>query len=108
MANKATRKLRNSIRTASKKRQIEVIRDKPVFNYHNDTKGKFVEQRFPTASPNADGLISRSQRRNMAMRVYRNKGPEGGASNTAHEPWIRGEYVRHKNHRYIEYRQPSA
>lgn len=109
MANKNTRSLRKAIQAAGRKGAQEVSIDKPVFNYHNDNKGKFIQVNFPTARANSDGLISANKRRNMAQRVYRNSGgPSGGMSVTVHEPALRGEYVKHKNHGYIEYRQFAA
>jgi len=57
-------------------------------------------------TPNSDGVISVNERRNTQMRVLHNTGA-GGGSLTVHEPIYKSRYVIHKNHKYLDYRQPS-
>jgi hypothetical protein len=105
MANKNTRSLRKMIRAAGRKGQDNVTIARPVFNYHSQDSGKFNNITFPTARPNKEGVISGSERRNMCMRVYVNRGEGnvGTGSMTCHEPITRKNPVINKGHKYKDF-----
>lgn len=112
MANKNTKQIRIQIRAAGKRGEDYTQRQQPVGDYHNGDKGRFITQTFPTARVKGDGVNSVNKRRNSCQRVYLNKG-EGGVlqSLTAHEPFVKGEYMVFPNHRQYEnweYRRVSA
>ena len=120
MANKATKALRLQIRKASKAGELEVQHLQPVFNYHscgdNDDfrahpSSFFTKVQFPTAVVGKGGTVSANQRRNMAMRVFSNKGEDGRKDTvTCHEPLVKGAFITFKNHDYLKggYAQPKS
>lgn len=105
MANKNTKALRVQITKACRRGESRVESLVPVSDYHNDSKPRFTTRRTPTPIRGKDGLVSCNERRNTAMRVCINRGPDGrGFSTTLHEPLVRGRFVVNKNHKYMEYR----
>lgn len=120
MANKNTRQLRVRVRKAGKRGEDEIQYDQPVPNYHSKGTGDdfrakpssfFIGMTCPTARVRADGLVSSNRKRNSAMRVYVNKGPDNKSQSlTAHEPLLAHEHMIFKNHRQydkFEYRRVS-
>jgi hypothetical protein len=111
MANKNTRRLRQSIRQAGKAGNASVVNRKPVFNYHSHTGSfdtAFVNQTFPTAVMGKDGIVSANERRNTCQRVYHNSTQQGSASLTCHEALNPDGPMVFKAHGYIEYRRPNS
>jgi hypothetical protein len=63
--------------------------------------------------PNKDGVVSANPRRNMQMKVLRNKGEDGkSASLTVHVPMDENRFVTYPNHNYMaeqnRYKQPAT
>ena len=109
MANKNTKVLRKRIASASRKGERSVLHDKPVYNWHSNPKKEFITQEFPTATVGGDNVVSGNRKKNLVMRVYRNKDQNGKCDSlTCHEPALKGEFIRPRNHQYLTYRQPRV
>jgi len=106
--NKNTKKLRAELRAASKAGQSSFTHQKPAPNWHDLDEPRFTPQIFPTSRANREGVVSAVARRNMCERVFVNVGENGKkASVTRHEPLNDKSFITHKNHGYLEYRQPA-
>ena len=102
--NKNTKNIRRQIQAAAARGEATVTVSIP-------------SSRYPLAQSKADGMtnvvrstslvgsndtVSTNRRRNMAMRVYRNKDENGKQSSlTTHEPLLAGEFVTFKGHDYL-------
>lgn len=109
--NKNTKQVRNQIRKAGKTGAAFVETQVPVRNYHSCQNTLLTKVNRPTAFVGADKIVSSSKKRNMAMRVFRNKNELGKSSSlTVHAPLDPERPVVFKGHGYIAdkrlYRQP--
>lgn len=109
--NKNTKQVRNQIRKAGKAGAASVETQVPVPNYHSCQGTLLVKVNRPTSLVGADKIVSTNRKRNMAMRVFRNKNEFGKSSSmTVHAPLDPEFPVVFKGHEYIAdkrlYRQP--
>ena len=104
MANKNTRNVNRQIRKAGKRGESTATVSIPSRRYPlaNGRVDGMIAQVRPTSLLGSNDTVSSNRRRNMAMRVYRNRDESGKKDTvTVHEPLLKGEFVTFKGHDYM-------
>jgi hypothetical protein len=108
MANKNIRRKNVALAIARRAGHTQLVTRVPIADYHSSPlrgENLFRNRAFDILQ----GNVSRATRRNMQQIVFRNKNANGlSDSITRHEPISPNNYVTHKNHKYMEYRQPAG